>query len=157
MAQNSFRPHKGKWSMKKVVLTASVAAVEKGDLIGIAALNDAAKALATTTSAAIVGIAAQDSATSAAVRDLYVWVPRDLGSLMKGKITAGVAVVGTDVDRPCDATDHEGAAVDTRAHGHLLLVDVTVACAACGTTAGEGTFRIIKLPEYADLDICASA
>jgi len=157
MAQNSFRPYRGKWLMKKVVLTASVAAVEKGDLIGITTLAQAAKDLAVAASLAIVGIAAQDSATSSAVRDLYVFVPRDISALMIGKITDGTAVIGTDVDRPCDVEDHEGADVDTRAHGHLLLVDVTVATADGATTAGEGTFRIIKLPEYADLDICASA
>jgi len=143
--------------MKKVVLTASVAAVEKGDMIGIATLADATKALATSSSAAIVGIAAEDSATSDATRELYVFVPRDMSALMIGKITDGVAVVGTDVDRPCDLEDHEGADVDTRSHGHLLLVDVTVATADGSSTAGEGIFKIVKLPEYADLDICASA
>ena len=146
MAQNSFRTYKGKWLLKKVTLTASVAAVEKGDLIGIAVAADAGKALGTSSSASIVGIAAEDSALSTSTRDIHVWVPNEPKAEMIGRITDGVAVVGTDVDRNCDLESHEGVDVDTDGHHHLLLVEVTIACADAGV--GQGIFRIVQTPEY---------
>lgn len=154
--QNSFRTRKGKWLMKNVTLTAAVAAVEKGDLIGIETVDDATKALATTASAAIVGIAAEDSAYSAAVRDIGVWVPNEPNCEMLGKITSGVAVVGTDVERPCDVYTFEGIAVDANTHGHVVLVDVTIATADGTATAGEGIFRINKTSGFASVDMGAS-
>jgi hypothetical protein len=154
MAQNSFKTHQGKWIMKKVVLTAAVAAVEKGDLIGITTAGDATKALGTNASAAIVGIAAEDSASSASTRDLRVMVPNEPNARMIGRITDGVGVVGTDVDRPCDLEDHEGIDVDSNTYGHVLLVDVTVACT--DGNVGEGIFEIIKTPPFISVDMGAS-
>lgn len=149
MAQNSFRPYKGKWLLKKVKLTASVAAVEKGDLIGLNTADTDTKELATVNSVAIVGIAAQNSATSASIRTISVFVPNEPKSEMIGKITAGVAVVGTDAHRVCEVQTHEGADVDNHAIDHLMLVGVTIATADGSVTAGEGIFRIVRTPEFA--------
>lgn len=145
MAQNSFRPYKGKWLMKTYNLDTSAGAVEKGDLIEIDATSGNSVELATNDAVCIVGIAAEDMADKAADQDLKVMVPNEPKAEMIGRITDGVGVVGTDVNRHCDVEDHEGADVDTDTHHHLLLVKVTKACT--DGNVGEGVFRITQTEE----------
>ena len=145
MAQNSFRPYKGKWLIKEFTLDASAGAVELGDLIGIETESENSVELATNDDVAIVGIAAEDVANVAADQTIRVLVPAEPQAEMIGKITDGVAVVGTDLIRHCDVEDHEGADVDTDTHHHLWLVKVTKACT--DGNVGEGVFRIAQLPE----------
>lgn len=147
MAQNSFRKYRGKWLLKEFILDTSAGAVEKGDLMGIETESENSIELATNDDVAIVGIAAEDKADTAADTTLHVWVPNEPQAEMIGKITDGTAVVGTDAIRACDVEDHEGADVDENTHKHLWLVKVTKATADGATTAGEGIFRISQLPE----------
>lgn len=147
MAQNSFRPYKGKWLMKEFTLDTSAGAVEKGDLMGIETESENSIELATNDDVAIVGIAVADKADTASDTTLVVWVPAEPKAEMIGAITDGTAVVGTDLIRACDVEDHEGADVDTNTHKHLWLVKITVATADGATTAGEGIFRIAQTPE----------
>jgi len=155
MAQNSFRPYKGKWLLKDFVLDGSAGAVEKGDLIELesesALASDDVVELATVDAEAIVGIAAKDYADQTADTKIKCWVPNEPQCECIGKINYGVAVVGTDGNRPCDIYTHEGANVDAHTINHLFLVRVTVATAAGQTTPGEGIFRIIKTPELMGL------
>lgn len=150
--QNSFRPYKGKWLMKDFVLDGSAGAVEKGDLIELesesALASDDVVELATADAEAIVGIACADYANQTADTKIKCWVPAERQSEMIGKINSGVAVVGTDGNRPCDIYTHEGINVDAHAINHVFLVRVTVATADGTVTAGEGIFRIVKTPEW---------
>ena len=112
MAQNSFRPYKGKWLLKDFVLDTSAGTLEKGDLIeieseSVLASADGAVELATADAEAIVGISAQDLADTAADVAIKVWVPAEPKSEMIGKINSGAATVGTDANRPCDVFTHE--------------------------------------------------
>ena len=156
MAQNSFRPSKGKWLLKDFILDTSAGALEKGDLIEIesesvlASANGAVE-LATADAEAIVGISAQDLADTAAETPIKVWVPAERQAEMIGKINYGVAVVGTDENRPCDIYTHEGANVDAHTINHLFLVRTTIATADGTVTPGEGIFRIVKTPELMGL------
>lgn len=147
MSQNSFRVYKGKWLLKRFILDTSAGAVEKGDLIGIETESENSVELATNDDVAIVGIAAENIADVAAESTIRIWVPNEPQCEMIGKITDGVAVVGTDADRACDVEDHEGADLDENTHKHLWLVRVTKATADGATTAGEGIFRIAQTPE----------
>jgi len=148
MAQNSFRTYKGDWIIKEYLLDTAAGAVEKGDLIEIATADDQTVELATNDAACIVGIAAKDYANdTTADTHIKVLVPNSPKAEMIGRITDGVAVVGTDINRNCDVEDHEGVDVDTKTHSHLFLVKVTVATADGSSTAGEGVFRIVQTPE----------
>lgn len=147
MAENSFRPYKGQWVMKKYLLDTAAGDVEKGDLIEIASAGDQTVELATNDAACIVGIAAESIDNNASANeDIRVLVPNEPKAEMIGRITDGVAVVGTDINRNCDVEDHEGADVDTDSHHHLFLVKVTKACT--DGNVGEGIFRIVQTPEF---------
>ena len=148
MSENSFRIYKGDWLLKEYILNTAAGAVEKGDLIEIATADDQTTELATDDAACIVGIAAANYANDASNdTNIKVWVPNSPKAEMIGRITDGVAVVGTDINRNCDVEDHEGVDVDTKTHSHLFLVKVTVATADGSSTAGEGVFRIVQTPE----------
>jgi len=67
---------------------------------------------------------------------------------MIGKINHGVAVVGTDINRMCDAYTHEGVDIDDKVEGHLYVVRITKATADGTATAGEGIFRIAQSPKF---------
>ena len=108
MAQWSFKPYKGKWIIKEHTVAAAAAAIEAGDLMQFTS-GGITIALGTSTATAIVGIAAEDSASSASTRTLRVYEPENRLCEMEGKVTDGAIAVGdTDSGRTCDLEDHEG-------------------------------------------------
>lgn len=147
MAQNSFRPYKGKWVLKRHTLKASAGAVEKGDLIMITSGGITVE-LGTNAATAIVGISAEDIANSTATSTIRIWEPSDRTCEMIGRVTDGAIAAGdTDSGRHCDLEDHEGADTDTSTHSHLLIVKGTVASTDGATTTGEAIFRISQTPD----------
>ncbi len=145
----AFKIHKGKWLLKDALLDTAAGAIVIGDMIGIDTEHDQTCEKGSTTSACILGISAGDYPNDT-VNDtkIKVWVPNEPKCEMRGRITAGVAVVDTDVNRPCDLYTHQGVDVDTHSHDHLFLVKVTKATADGTSTVGEGIFRIVQIPEY---------
>lgn len=144
MAQNSFRKYRGKWVLKEHTLAASAGVVELGDLIQITS-GGITVALGTATATAIVGISAEDLATSTATQTIRVWEPLYPACEMIGRVTDGAIAAGTtDSGRGCDLEDHEGVDTDTDTHHHLVIVRGTVATTDGSTTAGEAVFRIAQ-------------
>lgn len=153
MAQNSFRPYKGKWLMKEYVMAGSSVVVEVGDLMELSDSDAPTVDLASSDADAIVGIAAGGLASSSSTQSLKVFVPAETKCEMKGKIIVGTAVIGLDINRMCDVSTHEGVDIDTKNEGHLYVVKVTKACAS-GTVSvsapGFGIFRIANIPQVLD-------
>lgn len=142
MAQNAFRKFKGKWVLKEHTVAASAAAIELGDMMQVTS-GGITIALGTSTATALIGIAAEDSATSASTRTLRVWEPVEKRSTFLGRVTDGAIAVGdTDSGRTCDLEDHEGVDTDTDAHHHLIIVKGRVA--AADGSVGEAEFRIAQ-------------
>jgi len=140
--QHAFRPHKGKWVMKEHTVAASAAAIEAGDLMQVTS-GGITIALGTGTATAIIGIAAEDSATSTSTRTLRVWEPTERRCTMIGRVTDGAIAAGdTDSGRTCDLEDHEGVDTDTDTHHHLVIVKGRVA--AADGSVGEAEFRIAQ-------------
>ena len=160
MSQNSFRPYKGKWLMKRFTLVASAGAVEKGDMMKFTDTTPATVALGTDAADCIVGIAAEDLATSTATQDIRILVPAEPKSECIGKVIAGKIEVGdTDAGRTCELKSHEGADVDTTGDKNLYIVKGVKAAntdrAGTATTAtasnpGLAIFRIAQTPEKRD-------
>lgn len=157
MAQNAFRPWKGKWLMKDFTLVASAGAVEKGDMMKFTDTTPATVALGNDAADCLVGIAAKDYANNAATQQVKIWVPAEPKAECKGRVTAGVIAVGdTDAGRTCELLSHDGAAVDTTGDNNLYIVKGIEAYTTDGagtattcTTAHPGVaiFRIIQTPE----------
>jgi len=144
MAQNSFRPYRGKWILKEHVLKASAGDVEKGDMIMVTS-GGVTVELATSTATAIIGIAAEDLDNSTATQTIRVWEPAERRAELIGKVTDGAIAAGyTDSGRTCDLEDHEGADTDTDTHHHLIIVKGTKASTDGSSTAGEAVFRIAQ-------------
>lgn len=144
MAQNSFRPYKGRWITKEHTLKASAGAVELGDLIMITS-GGVTVELGTNAATAIVGIAAEDKANSASTQTLKVKEPSTPLCEMEGQVTDGAIAVGdTDAGRGADLEDHAGVDTDTDSNHHLVIVKGVVATADGATTAGKGIFRIAQ-------------
>ena len=144
MAQNAFRPYKGKWVLKEHTLKATAGAVEKGDLIMVTSGGITVE-LGTSTPTAIIGIAAEDIANVAATKLIRIWEPLEKRCEIIGRVTTGAIAVGdTDSGRTCDLVDHEGVATDTDNEHTLIIVKGTIATADGSATAGEGIFRIAQ-------------
>jgi len=144
MAQNAFRPHKGKWVLKRHTLKASAGDVEKGDLIMVTSGGITVE-LATNAATAIIGIAAEDLSSSTASQTIRVWEPNEKRCTMIGRVTDGAIAVGdTDSGRTCDVEDHEGVDTDTDTHHHLIIVKGVTATTDGATTEGKGEFRIAQ-------------
>lgn len=144
MSQNSFRPHKGKWVLKRHTLKASAGAVEKGDLIMVTSGGITVE-LGTNAATAVIGIAAEDLATSTATQTIRVWEPAEKRATMVGIVSDGAIAAGdTDSGRTCDLEDHAGADTDTDTHHHLIIVKGITASTDGATTAGKAEFRIAQ-------------
>jgi hypothetical protein len=144
MAQNAFRKHKGHWVCKEHTVKASAGAIEAGDLIMITSGGITVE-LGTNAATAIVGISAEDLASSTATQTIRVWEPAEPTCEMIGRVTDGAIAAGdTDSNRGCDLEDHEGADTDTDTHHHLVIVKGTVATTDGATTEGEAIFRIAQ-------------
>lgn len=140
----SFRPYRGRWIIKEHTLKASAGAVEPGDMIMITSGGITVE-LGTSTATALVGIACEDLANSAATQTIRVLEPLSPLCECIGPVTDGAIAAGrTDSGRGCDLEDHEGADTDEDTHHHLVIVRGTVATADGATTAGEGVFRIAQ-------------
>ena len=150
MAQNSFRPYRGKWVIKEHVLKATAGVVEKGDMIMLTS-GGVTVALATASATGLVGIACEGLASVAATQTIRVWEPVEETSECIGAVTSGAIAVGyTDSGRLCDIYTHTGAASDTATEDHLLIVKGTIATADGTATVGEAIFRIAQTPKYAE-------
>jgi len=144
VAQNSFRPYKGKWVLKEHTLKASAGAVEKGDFIMVTS-GGVTVELGTSAATALIGIAAEDLDNSTSTQAIRVWEPLEKRCELIGKVTDGAIAAGdTDSGRTCDLEDHEGVDTDTDTHHHLIIVKGTVATTDGSSTAGEGIFRIAQ-------------
>jgi hypothetical protein len=140
--QHAFRPWKGEWVIKEHTVAASAAAIEAGDMMQVTS-GGITIALGTATATAIIGIAAEDSATSTSTRTLRVWEPNSKRATFIGRVTDGAIAAGdTDSGRTCDLEDHEGADTDTDTHHHLIIVKGRVA--AADGSVGEAEFRIAQ-------------
>jgi len=147
MAQNSFRPYRGKWVLKEHTLKATAGVVEKGDMI-MGTSGGITVELGTNAATFLVGISAEDLATSTATQQIRVWEPIEQTCELIGKVTDGAIAVGdTDSGRGCDLEDHEGADTDTDTNHHLLIVRGTIASTDGATTPGEAVFRIAQRAE----------
>lgn len=142
MAENAFRPWKGKWVLKEHTVAASAAAIEKGDMMQVTS-GGITIALGTSSATALIGIAAENSATSTSTRVLRVWEPVERRCTLIGRTTDGAIAAGdTDSGRTCDLEDHEGVDTDTDTHHHLIIVKGRVA--AADGSVGEAEFRIAQ-------------
>lgn len=147
----AFKIHKGKWLLKDFLLDQSAGDIVIGDMIGIDTEHDQTCEKGSSSSACILGISAGDYPDdSSGNTKIKVWVPNEPKAEMKGRITDGTVVIGTDVNRPCDLEDHQGADVDDHTHDHLFLVRVTKVGtnSDAAQTEAEGVFRIVQIPEY---------
>ena len=140
--QNAFRKHRGKWVLKEHTVAASVAAIELGDMMQVTSSGVTIE-LGTSSATALIGIAAEDSATSTSTRLLRVWEPVERRCTLIGRTSDGAIAVGdTDSGRTCDLEDHEGVDTDTDVHHHLIIVKGRVA--AADGSVGEAEFRIAQ-------------
>jgi hypothetical protein len=144
MAQNSFRPFKGKWVLKEHTLKATAGAVEKGDMIMVTSGGITVE-LGTNAATALIGISAEDLSSTSATQTIRVWEPASKRATFVGAVTDGAIAVGdTDSGRTADLEDHEGIDTDTNTHQHVIIVKGRKATTDGATTAGEGEFRIAQ-------------
>jgi len=144
MAQNSFKPYKGKWVLKEHTLKATAGDVEKGDMIQVTS-GGVTVELGANNGTALIGIAAEDLSSTTTTQTIRVWEPLEKRCELKGKVTDGAIAAGdTDSGRTCDLEDHEGVDTDTDTHHHLIIVKGTKATTDGSNTAGEAIFRIAQ-------------
>lgn len=144
MAQNSFRPYKGRWVLKEHTLKATAGAVEKGDMIMVTSGGITVE-LGTNAATALIGISAEDLSNSTATQTIRIWEPLDKRCEIIGDVTDGAIAAGdTDSGRTCDLEDHEGVDTDEDTHHMLIIVKGTKATTDGATTKGQGIFRIAQ-------------